>query len=544
MRPVLSREQMQAFEAQAIAAGVPGLVLMENAGRGAAHLIGLRGRSHQPRSQKEGAEASPTKRGVGGSCVRCADERALSQLSVGIVCGPGNNGGDGFVVGRHLLGRSANVKVVLCVSEDSLKGDARSAYLSFLAVGGQIERAAKIAFEPWLAGCDLVVDALLGTGASRPVEGQFAEIVAAMNDSGRPIVALDVPSGLDADKGEILGTAVRAEHTVTFGHLKTGLLTTQGYETSGRITVSHIGVPASLPESVRPAALLVEEADIAGAIPRRSVSAHKKNTGHVAVVGGSPGMVGALRLAGIAALRTGAGLCTLVSVSEVIDQLERSVLELMTRRQGAENAEESASFFDAVDALVIGPGLGRDKDALQRVRQGVLANKPTVIDADGLRALEGHTEELRGHPALVLTPHVGEASGLLGCSSAEVEQDRYGAVRRLVERTGATVVLKGPRTLIGTPGGSTCVSVFGTPALASGGTGDVLSGVVAALLAVAERQGESALSLRERSFQSAWLGVGLHGLAAEAWSHEGGDAGMVASDLLEWIPRVMKRLVT
>jgi NAD(P)H-hydrate epimerase len=532
---------MRAFDGHAIESGVPGIVLMENAGRGAAHLIGLKLR---PRIAGAGHERSESP--VYGSCVRCADEKSLLGGRVLIVCGPGNNGGDGFVVGRQLLGRAASVRLALCVPRDSLKGDAALAATAFEAVGGSTTEVSRLEDVSELLGdCDLVVDGILGTGVQREVTGFFREVIVAISNAGRFVVSLDLPSGLDADTGAVHGVAVRADHTITFGHLKTGLLSTAGAEHCGRITVSHIGVVSTLPAAIEPVAFLLEESDVTSRLVPRAVVAHKKSVGRVAVLGGSEGMVGALQLAGLAALRAGAGLSTLVSTNSVIDKLEGQVRELMTARHdpgGSDSTQSSVapSVLEEMDALVIGPGLGRGPVALKRAQAGLLAAKPTVLDADGLRAFEGRLGELKSHPSLILTPHAGEAAGLLDITSGEVEADRFAAVRRIADESGATVVLKGPRTLIHSPGGPVFVSAFGTPALATGGTGDVLAGLIAGLLATAVRRPDWR---PEATGSWAWVGVALHGLSAEAWSKVGGSSGMVAGDLLERIPQVMHGLL-
>src|SRR5688572_14466147 len=273
MRPLLTASEMRAVDAHLIASGVPGIVLMENAGRGAAHLIGLRDR---PRRTHEAHEPSAAKaRGMGGSCVRCADERALGGVSVAVVCGVGNNGGDGSVVARHLLARGASVEVFLAQGADAVRGDARTALEAFRAVGGRIHDARQVRLEDRLPEFGLLVDALLGTGASRAPEGELERAILAMNGSGRPVVALDVPSGLDATTGAELGACVRAEHTVTFGFLKTGLLTTTGFVAGGRVTLSHLGVPAALPAGMEPTAFLLEEVDVRAVLSPRDPGLHK-----------------------------------------------------------------------------------------------------------------------------------------------------------------------------------------------------------------------------------------------------------------------------
>ncbi len=527
MRPVLSCEQMRAFEAALIGRGVPSLVLMENAGRGAAHLIGLRGRPRQ------GGPKAPA--AVGGSCVRCADEAALSELAVLVLVGPGNNGGDGLVVARHLWGRGAQVRV-LALGDAAASGDRRTMLDAWLAVGGQVEPLDVARLQAALVGSDLVVDALLGTGLGRPVETELASCIELLNSSKTPVVALDLPSGLDADTGSVLGVAVQAEHTVCFGHLKTGLLTTGGHAHAGRITISQIGVPSRLPPDCSPSAWLLEEADLLQRLQPRSPTAHKVSAGRVVVLAGSPGTLGAARLVGRAVLRAGAGLCTLAGLPETTRLLDREVVELMTWTVDLDALADTEQLLAQADSLVVGPGLGRGAESKRLVRLALAAQRPTVLDADGLRQLEGGLESLQGHPALVLTPHPGEAAELLGSTSAAVERDRFGAARRLAERAQAVVVLKGSRSIVAAPARVPFVSAWGSAALATAGSGDVLAGLLGGLLA-------SALVGSEGAFEATLLAVGLHALAGERWSETGGDAGLLASEIADEVVQVRARLL-
>jgi len=534
MRPVLTALEMRAVDAQLIEAGVPGIVLMENAGRGAAHLIGLRDR---PRAVSEGTPPART-RTLGGSCVRCADERALDGVSVAVVCGPGNNGGDGSVVARHLLTRGANAEIFLAQDESRIAGDARTALAAFRAVGGRVHAASEARLAERLGEFGLVVDALLGTGASRAPTGAVQLAIEAINACGRPVVALDVPSGLDATTGAQFGACVRAEHTVTFGFLKTGLLTTSGFSAGGRVTLSHLGVPARLPDGVTPSAFLLEESDVRAHLAPRDPSLHKVQAGRVVIVGGSAGMTGAPNLSGRAALRAGAGLVTVLLPPDVSWGQNGELPALMTQQSPEPFGPEALSLLGSADVLVVGPGLGRSAAARERVQTVLALGRPTVLDADGLRAVEGNLGALATHPSLVLTPHSGEAAGLLGVTAAEVEQDRFSAVRRLAAATGAIVLLKGPRTLIAEPNGRVLISAFGTPALATAGSGDVLAGIVAGLAA-----SDKTAPASRRLLEATWLGAALHGLAAEQWSETGGDAGLLATDLVDGLPAVRARLL-
>lgn len=541
MRSVLGVAEMRAFEAGLMARGIPGIVLMENAGRGAAHILGQRER---PRSGPPAPRTS-----VRGSCVRCADDRSLAGASFLIVCGPGNNGGDGFVVGRHLLGRAAGVRLLSTREIAGLHGDARLAAESFVAVGGKMEPATVAAIESFEGA--VIVDALLGTGVSGPVDRDLSTLILAMNQHAASIVALDVPSGFDADRGAVHEgssghVAVRAEQTITFGFIKRGLLTTFGHEYGGRITLANIGVPARLVEGQVPAALLLEEEDLRAWVAPRSPTLHKGQAGEVLIIGGSPGMVGAAHLCARAALRAGAGLAVIHTSADGARALEREVLEVMTRPY--DESHIGPLEFGKARAVVFGPGLGRGPQAeeISRRAHRALQNDPRrlVVDADGLRLSVGRLHKLRllreSGVALILTPHAGEAAALLDTTANAVEADRFAAAQALADRSQAIVVLKGSRTLIAAPELPTIVSALGSPCMATAGSGDVLAGIIAALLAE-KAEGES-LNLRATQ-ELAALAVGLHGLAGEEFEGEQGDAGCLASDLADKIPSVRKRLL-
>lgn len=528
MRPVLSRAQMQAFDRRHIEAGVPGVVLMENAGRGAAHLIGLKAR---PRS----ASTHQVPEALRGSCIRCADERSLADVTFLVLCGAGNNGGDGFVVARHLLGRGAKVRTLSMVPLEQFKGDARLSLDALRGVGGSVEVLGFSDQHPRLFdGVDLIVDALLGTGADRLIEGELRSLIVAVNESSIPTIALDIPSGLDADRGCVLGVCIHATHTVAFAHLKRGLLTTAGHEHSGAITVSHIGVPSHLSEGEGPAAWLLELDDLKSRIPKRSPTSHKGRAGRVCVIAGSPGMTGAARLVGHASLRAGAGLVTLCGSADMARSLDSEVVELMTHQWG----EGDAAFFATSDAIVIGPGLGRDPALTPHIELALQAQRPTVLDADALRWLADagrQTLQERGPGGLaVLTPHPGEAAALLAISVAEVESDRFLTAQSLADSYRATVVLKGSRTIVATPGKAPAVCAFGSAALATAGSGDVLSGILGALLVGADSA--------ELVFERTQLAVGLHALAGESWSLEQGSRGLLAAEIADKIPAILHDL--
>ena len=531
MRPVLSAEQMKLFDRKWMDLGVPGIVLMENAGRGAAHLIGLKLR---PRAA---GEAARTGSAVVGSCVRCADERSLEGARVLILAGAGNNGGDGFVVARHLGARGVEVTVLVTVPEDQLKGDARAAFLAMRAMGIAARPLFDSDYSAEIERTELIVDALLGTGADRDIEGALTQVILAVNASGKYVVALDVPSGLHASRGNILGVAVRAQHTVTFAHLKAGLFSSFGHEHAGNITVSHIGVPSALPTSLDPLAWLLEEADVRLRLPPRSVAGHKGQAGRVVVVAGSTGTVGAARLVSRAALRAGAGLVTVVSAPSAIVHLEGEVVEVMTHawsEVGPGDAEDQ--LFQRADALVVGPGLGRSPEAERAMERAVLAQKPCVVDADALRyfAETGRAFWQSTQPGRwsVLTPHPAEAAGLLGVSTADIEKDRVSAARALAERYGATVLLKGSRPVLCGLGQPTVLSAFGSPALGTAGSGDVFCGILAAQLVGAPSA--------QVVFERLMVAVALQGQAAELWSKQHGDRGLLAHEIGDLVPQIMQ----
>jgi NAD(P)H-hydrate epimerase len=513
MNRILSRAQMRAFDRHAIdACGVPGVVLMENAGRGATDVL--------------------EREVLGG------DARGRRVV---VVAGLGNNGGDGFVLARHLLLRGADVRVLVVGDPARFVGDARVNVDAFSALGRSFETVVlREPLERALADADAIVDALFGTGLDRPIAGLFASVVEAINAASAPKLALDIPSGLDADTGQPLGVAVRADVTVTFAHRKLGLCTPRGAELAGRIVVADIGVPGSL-LGEETAAFTFDAADAARAIRPRPSGAHKSSAGDVLIFAGSPGKVGASLLVARGAMRAGAGLATIATFRDAAERLDARVLETMTAT--IDDADAAESLEDRVDALlarrnavVIGPGFGTDAKA-RAVLARVLERYPgpIVVDADAITLAAREPELLapaRGR--LVLTPHPGEASRLLGTTSAEVEADRFAAARALVDATGAVVVLKGSRTIVAAPSGGRFVSEHGSPALATAGAGDVLAGIVGALAC-----GWPQLELVD----AACVGVHVHAAAAEAWSEENADRGLLASDVADRVPRVIGALL-
>ncbi|MDK2854889.1 MAG: ADP-dependent NAD(P)H-hydrate dehydratase / NAD(P)H-hydrate epimerase [Bacillota bacterium] len=494
--------------------GLPEAVLMEEAGRQVAEL-----------------------------CLKLLKERP-GRGRVFIWAGKGNNGGDGLVAARRLGLAGYHVEVFLVAEHpDALRGEARRnlEVLRRLAIPvnqawSQEEIAAA---EVVGASGDLQVDALLGTGARGAVGGPLAAAIAAINRGGVPVVAVDLPSGLDADTGEVLGPAVRASYTVTLGRPKVGLLTYPGAELVGKLYVADIGIPALAYPEEAPAVLLLEADTVAAWLPAWTPTTHKGERGRVFVVGGSPGLTGAACLAGEAALRAGAGLVTVGVPEGVHDIFEVKLTEVMTTplpeaEDGTLAASAAATILERAaqaDALAVGPGLGRGEELPSLLAELVRESQvPLVIDADGLNALAGQLGVLGEAAApLILTPHPGELARLTRSTPAEAQAHRLPLARDLAREWKAVVVLKGARTVIAAPDGTCYINPTGNPGLATGGTGDVLTGVIAALLA----QGLEPV-------QAAAAGVFLHGLAGDlAAERVGGERGLVAGDVLSALPSAL-----
>jgi hydroxyethylthiazole kinase-like uncharacterized protein yjeF len=497
---------MRAFDARAIEQRVPGLLLMENAGRGAADVAV---------AELLGGDASGAR--------------------VVVVCGTGNNGGDGFVVARRLAVLAARPVVFLAGRAENLRGDARANLDAWRGIGGELrELPAGAPLAPLtdaLGSAHAAVDALFGTGLDRDIEGHLAGVVREVNRAPAPVLAVDLPSGLDADTGVSLGVTVAARCTATFAFAKLGLLTPNGARLAGRVVVVDIGVPpvrASLSGLPGALAEAMETADVARWVASRSPAAHKTSGGHVLVVGGSPGKIGAPQLAARGAMRAGAGLATIATWPDAAGIIEGHVLEVMTARIDRTSPDLGLKrVLHGKHAVVVGPGLGVDDESRALVER-VLGTweGPVVVDADALSMFAGQTNALAGLPAGILTPHPGELGRLAGKTPAQVEADRFGAARELAAATGAVVVLKGAHSVVASPDGRIAVSPVACSALATAGAGDVLGGVIAAM----------ACALAP--FEAACAGVLLHALGGEQWSRVRGaaDRGMLASEIADAIP--------
>jgi NAD(P)H-hydrate epimerase len=480
--------------------GVPSLDLMERAGEGVSRMV----------------------------------QRLAPTGPVAVVCGKGNNGGDGLVVAR-LLRQAAREVAVICLGErDELSPDAR-ANLDRLGGAQPLALDSEGVYE-LLAGAAVVVDAVLGTGFEGAPRGLAAQAIDAIGRAGGRVVSVDVPSGVDASSGVVAGAAVTAHATATFHAAKVGLWVAPGKRHAGEIVALDIGIPRGAPEGAQVGLI---EPELMAQAPRRGAGSTKFTSGHVVVVGGSSGLMGAPAMASLAAMRAGAGYVTACVPGSERHVLDAQLMEVMTRalpdRGGAlapEAAEPALMALERAGALALGPGFGREPGAAELARELARRSQvPTVIDADGLNAHAGRLTELAGRQAAtVLTPHAGELGRLLGLDSEQVEQERLSRAREAASQSGAVVVLKGDDTLVAAPDGPVLVSRGGSPALATAGSGDVLTGAIAALLA----QGLGALA-------AAATGVFLHAQAGrEAARSLGSAEGVIATDVAAALSRARR----
>jgi len=478
---------------------------------------------------------------------RARDVLAPPDAEVMVFCGPGNNGGDGFVIARHLAQLGVPVRTLLLGEMERLSGDA--------ALNGRRAENAGCAVEPaWpllraLSPRGVVVDALFGTGLARDLEGEAAELVAHLNSQGLSNgwwrVAVDLPSGLNADTGQVMGEGFGVDATVTVNAPKIGLALEPGRQLAGEIWVARIGIADGLPEDAhgraREGVELWTSVFAARELPQRRPDGHKGSFGHILVVGGSRGLSGAAALTATAAARSGVGLVTVGCPASLNDVLEAQCTEVMTAplpetpESGLARAalEPIVELAEGRDVVALGPGVGRDQETQALVREvAARVSAPMVIDADGLNAFASSPGALRDRPgATILTPHPGEAARLLGSRADAINADRVGAARELARLTGAVVLLKGAGTVVANPEGRAIINPTGGPNLATGGSGDVLTGLVAALLAQ-----------QLQPMEAAGLAAYLHGRAGDRVARRQGEAGLMAGELAEEMPGAMQEL--
>jgi NAD(P)H-hydrate epimerase len=507
---VLSPERMKGYDGYAIETwGIPSAVLMENAGRTTYRLM------------------------------RQAYLRPGMRLAV--ICGPGNNGGDGFVIARYAVQEGFATTAFLLAEAKSLKGDALINMRLYESMGGRVIAAAREA-APVLAGmkeADLIVDAIFGTGLSKEVGGVASAVIDGINGSGKPVIAVDIPSGLDGLRGVPLGRAVRAAHTYTYGHAKLGQLLHPGVEYRGRLTVVDISLPEAAEGALGHDARLVDGRMLRRIFRPRPPDAHKGMFGNVAVVAGSAGKTGAAAMASLAALKIGAGLVTLVIPASLNNIVAVKLTEAMTYPVDDAGAGcFTLSSYDAVsdfagerDVVVLGPGLGRHPETMEVVRRLYAGlDKAFVIDADGIGAFEGHRELIKqGKGRAVFTPHPGEFGRLVGKSPADVNADRLEMGRRFACEHGVCLALKGTPTITFSPEGEAFINPTGNPALSKGGTGDVLTGFTGGLAG----QG---YGLTEAAF----FAVYLHGYIADTAALRSTDMDLLAGDLVSGLGEALR----
>ncbi|SFM41483.1 NAD(P)H-hydrate dehydratase [Thermodesulforhabdus norvegica] len=495
--------------------GIPGVVLMENAGRGAFSFF-------------------------------CEILPDFLSRKIAVVCGRGNNAGDGFVIARLCYSAGADVRVILLTHPEVLVGDALTNFeiLQKLYVPVYIlDSEGKSDAWDVLRECNVVVDAIFGTGLSREVTGIYRKAIETINSMGVPVLAVDIPSGVDGSSGRIMGVAVRATATATFGLPKIGHVQWPGAENTGRLKVLDIGFPPSVIESRGLRRYLLVESLVGRWLQKRNLITHKGNAGHVAILAGSPGKTGAAAMAAMGAVRGGAGLVTLMVPKSLNPILEEKITEPMTlpldetlTQTVSLSAEEKIiSFVSSKQCFALGPGLSLEPEPQYLVRKLIPAvDCPMVIDADGLTAISENVEVLRDARApVILTPHPGEMARLTGMTVPEIQADRLGVAQTFSREYGVIVVLKGFRTVVASPDGRAAVNTSGNPAMASGGMGDILTGLISAFLA----QGMD-------PFEAACTGVYVHGAAADRVVREKlwGTRGLAATDLLDWIPRIIAEL--
>jgi NAD(P)H-hydrate epimerase len=464
----------------------------------------------------------------------CAGRAAFAQLlarwpqpgHLHVFCGTGNNGGDGFVMAALARQRDLPVTVWQVGDATKIQGDAATARELAVREGVSIE---PFAGQPIEGG--VIVDALLGTGLGGDVREPFAGAIAAINASGLPVLAVDIPSGLCSDTGSVLGTAVRADATVTFIGLKQGLFTGAAADHGGAIHYASLDVPAAAFAQVPATASLSNLESLQRLLPRRTRTAHKGSCGHVLVIGGDHGMAGAALMAALAAGRVGAGLVSCATRAEHVAAIVGRAPEAMAL--GVRSGQELQPALARASVIVVGPGIGQAAWGEQLLAEALRTDRPLVVDADALNLLAAGRGGVSRRDNWILTPHPGEAARLLDATTADIQRDRFAAARALQQRYGGAVILKGAGTLIATERGvatssGIAVAPYGNPGMASGGMGDVLSGVLGGLLA----QGVPLP-------QAAELGVCLHGRAADLAVASDGERGLLATDLLPHLRRLV-----
>ncbi|MFQ5328815.1 MAG: NAD(P)H-hydrate dehydratase [Thermodesulfobacteriota bacterium] len=506
---------MGRMDRQAVAQyGMSEIVLMENAGRGVADVV--------------------------ASYIREGKKR------VTILAGKGNNGGDGFVAARHLSNRGFDVALLLLANPSDVKGNAKVNMDIWDKMGGRTEmvRTAKElrGLLSLLKHSALIVDAIFGTGLSSSVKGHHGRVIDTINDLSLPVVAVDIPSGLNAATGAILGHAVMADVTATMAFPKIGLVTYPGADYAGVVEVVDIGMPREITDDADIPWNLVDGTMVGGMVRQRERDSHKGSCGHLLVVAGSPGKTGAATMTAMGALRCGAGLVTVGAPESLHTIMEVKTVEVMTaplpetdsHTVGSDDFRAITELMEGKKALVIGPGLGDNSEVRGLVIRLIAKSPiPMIIDADALNVIAGHLDVLkRARSPLILTPHPGEMARLLGKKSAHVQGNRVEVASDFAKEHKVTVALKGARTVIAGADGAVFINTTGNPGMATAGTGDLLSGIISGLVGQGYEPMEATV-----------LGVYLHGLAGDRVAEAQGEIGMVATDILDEVPRAISSII-
>ncbi len=513
---VTAKEMQQMDQTTIQKIGIPGQILMENAGAGALRFMG-----------------------------RIFPDLADSKIA--IIAGRGNNGGDGFVMARHLFQKGVGVKVFLLSVVDQVQGDARANLDLLFALGiPVVEVPDEDTFRKQKAALrryDIYVDAIFGTGLNSDVRGHYQDVIRFLNSLDQPVFSVDIPSGLNADNGQICGISIQAKATATFAFPKIGHVVYPGAGLTGALEIVEIGVPKQVVRQVQPRQFLLQKDMLAGVLQKRDPNTHKGKTGHLLVVAGSPGKTGAAAMTATTAMRVGAGLVTLGVPEGLHAVIESQVTETMTyalpqTTDGMLDAKALDALLELTKGkrcLVVGPGIGTAEETKALLRGLLKTNRlPMVIDADGLNILAEQIEGLmpRRRFPLILTPHPGEMGRLCGVSAADIQKDRIEHARFLATQLGAHVVLKGARTVMAHPDGRVYVNPSGNSGMASGGMGDVLTGAIAGFIT----QGYA-------PEEAIHLGVYLHGAAADnLWQHKG-PFGYLATEVMNQLPDQIRNLL-
>ena len=454
-----------------------------------------------------------------------------------IFCGSGNNGGDGLVVARLLHSNGGRVKVFLLADSKKYQGAAKTNFAIIAKLPIEvIKLEGAVAVKKDVAHCDVVIDAIFGTGLDRPVAGLAAEVIALINKSKKKVLSLDIPSGVNGNTGAVMGAAVKADYTVTFGLPKIGNMLYPGYELDGELFVSHISFPPSLTEGNN----LKIATNAYVALPERPTEAYKGSTGDVLFIAGAANYYGAPYFASMSFLKSGGGYARLAAPRRVVPVVAKRGREIVYLPQ-EETAEGSIAFKNKrklldtaakVDMVVIGPGLSLQEETVKLVKELAVAIKvPLLIDGDGLTAIAENTGILSSRKSpTILTPHLGEMARLTGVSAAEISANKIAVLRETTERLKATIILKGAHSLIGTRGGNVYINLSGNAGMATAGSGDVLTGCIAAMCGLGLKPDEAACK-----------GVFLHGYAGDLAATKKGADGITAEDIMEFLPQALKQ---